>query len=139
MHHKRLTMRANRKAAVSDSGPQLRAADGNVGCFHQREDFVARHKVHFLDRARGDNRRDLSDARLNDYFTRHFVGHDAFHTSRELVSDAFFHSAKIAQIKSDVSDTRGRQHGARALCIASGLRSINFPAMPDGEQAGYRL
>ena len=34
---------------------------------------------------------------------------------------------------------RGREHAAIALCIASGLRSINFPAMPDGEQAGYRL
>ena len=70
---------------------QLRAAEGNVSCFHHREDFVAWHDFHFLDRARGNDRRDVANARLDDYFTDDFVGHNAFHSSRELVSDAFFH------------------------------------------------
>ena len=73
---------------------QLRAAEGNVGCFHQRQDFVAWHDFHFLDRARGNDRRDVADARLDDYFTEDFVGHNAFNSSRELVSDAFFHSGE---------------------------------------------
>ena len=73
---------------------QLRAAGGSIGCFHQREDFVARHEAHLLDRARGNDRRDFSDARLDDYFTGDFVGHDAFYRSRELVSDAFFHKRR---------------------------------------------
>jgi hypothetical protein len=73
---------------------QLRAAEGNVGCFHQREDFVAGHDFHFVDRARGNDRRDFSDARLDDYFTEDFVGHNAFHSSRELVSDALFHKLR---------------------------------------------
>ena len=73
---------------------QLRAADGNVSCFHQRENFVARHEVHFIDRARGNDRSDFADAGLDDYFTGDFVGHNAFHGSRELVSDAFFHKRR---------------------------------------------
>jgi len=75
-------------------GLQLHAAEGDVSCFHKREDFVARHEVHFLDRARCNDRSDFADARLDDYFTEDFVGHNAFHGSRELVADAFFHKLR---------------------------------------------
>ncbi len=73
-------------------GSRLRAAERNVSCFYQREDFVAGLKFQFLDRARCNDRRDITDARLDDYFTDDFVGHDAFHGSRELVSGALFHN-----------------------------------------------
>ena len=83
---------------------QLGTAQRNVSCFHQCEDFVARHYFHFLDRARCNDRRDFPDARLDDYFTDDFVGHDAFHGSRKLVADALFHKFRtIAPTKSDVS------------------------------------
>ena len=75
-------------------GSRLGAAEGNVSCFHQREDFVARLEFHFLDRARCNDRRDFADARLEDYFTDDFVGHNGFHGSRELVSDALFHKLR---------------------------------------------
>ena len=70
---------------------QLRVAEGNVSCFYQREDFVAGLQFHFLDRARCNDRRNFADAGLHHYFTKDFVGHDAFHRSGELVSNALFH------------------------------------------------
>ena len=105
------------KAAVNASRNgwlQLRAAEGDVRCFDDREDFVARDEFHFLDRTRGNDRSDFANACLDNYFTDDFVGHDAFDCSRKLVADALFH--KFVKI------VRGRSQRQRLQRIGADAR-----------------
>src|SRR5207248_6124724 len=56
-------------------------------CFHQGQNFVAGLQFHFQDRAGCNDGRDFPDAGIDNYFTEDFIGHNAFHGSRKLVSD----------------------------------------------------
>ena len=56
-------------------------AKGNVSRFHESEDFIARLEFHRLDRACGNNRREFPNGRLDDHFTKDFVGDNALDRS----------------------------------------------------------
>jgi hypothetical protein len=70
-------------------------AQGDVGRFNEDKDLVAGFELHLFDRAGGDNRGDLADARLDNDFTHYFVGDDALDCAGQLIADALFHNAGL--------------------------------------------